>query len=519
MESRQPLVHPGPVRLFLEDNLDSVGVAAFLVDPDGRVLAWNREMARLADRAAKDVVGWSLDDLVAARVLPAVDKLVTAAATGSPPGPERLLFSWTTPAVQRVAARFTARPVVDEQGRTAGVLVTAVEALETARLRAEVDELKAELGSQAASPGGETGKEAFLAMLAHELRNPLAAILTAVHVIRRHAAADFAVGHASQVIERQVHHLARLLDDLRDLSRIGVGRMELRPQPVSLEAAAAEAVEVVQPLFRAGRHQFFVSGPEAPVLVEADTTRLVQIIGNLLQNAAKYTSPGGRIELTMASERDEGVVTVRDTGLGIEPEMLPRVFDLFAQAPGARSRALGGLGIGLSLVRRLVELHGGRVEAHSQGLGCGSEFIVRLPLARGPASPPAASPARPAPGRRLRILVAEDSRDAQAMLRAALELEGHAVLTASSGSEALAVAQAGSPDAVLLDLALPGGSGYEIVRALREKFGNRIVLVALTGYGDPETHREVLAAGCDAHLVKPVDPGSVLRALEERRRL
>jgi two-component system CheB/CheR fusion protein len=355
-------------------------------------------------------------------------------------------------------------------------------------------------------------KDEFLAMLGHELRNPLTPILNCLHVMRRYQPGGSEFEANRRILERQVRHMGRLVDDLLDISRITRGKIQLRVEPVELAGVVERAVAATRPLVEGRRHDLRVALPAEPVWLEADPTRLEQVLANLLNNATKYTEPGGRIELTAAREGREVVLRVRDNGIGITPDLLPRVFELFMQADRSLDRAQGGLGIGLTLVHRLVELHGGRVEAHSAGPGRGSEFIVRLPLPAGSASPqtPAdeAPPEPASPGRRsTRVLVVDDNRDSAESLAMMFGLDGHEVHLAYDGPAAVEAALAYRPEVIFLDIGLPGLDGYEVARRLRgmpELAG--VLLVAMTGYGQEEDRRRCRDAGFDLHLVKPVDP-------------
>jgi signal transduction histidine kinase len=348
-------------------------------------------------------------------------------------------------------------------------------------------------------------KDQFLAMLAHELRNPLAPIRSGSYLIGQRMGTDPLVQRAGEIIERQLQHLTRLLDDLLDVARITQGKIELVKAPVDLGAAVGEAVDAVRDLIEAKGHTLRLSLPERPVGLEADATRVVQIIANLLNNAAKYTPANGVLTVT-AEERDGwAVVAVRDTGIGIPPELLPRVFDLFSQLDPTTARTEGGLGVGLTLVRRLVELHGGRVTAYSEGPGRGSEFVVSLPAGmRVETAAAASSPAGPPAARR--ILIVEDNADAAEMLRVALELEGHAVRVAPDGRAGVQAALAEPPELMLVDIGLPGLDGYGVAREVRGALGRAVVMIALTGYGQAADRRHTAEAGFDAHLVKPIDP-------------
>ncbi len=356
-------------------------------------------------------------------------------------------------------------------------------------------------------------KDEFLAMLAHELRNPLAPILNAAHALRLVGPADANQQWAREVIERQTRHLARLVDDLLDVSRITRGKVTLARELLDLSTIINRAVETSRPLIDERRHKLTVAFPPEPARVEGDLTRLVQVVGNLLNNAAKYTDEGRQIWLEAAEEGDEAVIRVRDNGMGISADLLPHVFALFTQAERSLDRSHGGLGIGLTLVRHLVEMHGGRVEARSEGPGRGSEFIVRLPaLAQGSAAytkEAIGERARPASGA-LKILVVEDNVDSAESMALLLRLNGHEVRIAHDGSSALAEAHSFVPQIVLCDIGLPGMDGYEVAARLREQEAfKQTPLIALTGYGQEESRRRAKEAGFDYHLVKPVEPGAL----------
>lgn len=395
-------------------------------------------------------------------------------------------------------------PMVLHAGAEAGRVDWMIAQL---RRAAAVGQTARDLNARLAEEGRR--KDEFLATLSHELRNPLAPLRNALHVLR-HADADgptFEKAH--DVAERQVRHLARLVDDLLDISRITRGKVELRRAPVDLASAVAEAVETVRPLVEARRHELSVLLPAETLRLEADPIRLEQVLANLLTNAAKYTEPGGRIWLTAERDDSEVVLRVRDTGVGIPAAMLARVFDLFTQVEGSSEHSQGGLGIGLTLVRSLVEMHGGNVEARSEGLGQGSEFVVRLPAlpetyagqAKGKGSA-----WEPGKSRALRVLVVEDNVDAAKSLAILLRLWGHEVHLAPDGPAALEMARVHRPEVVLLDIGLPGMDGYEVARRLREQGGpHRPLLLAMTGYGREEDCRRAQEAGFDRHLVKPVD--------------
>jgi PAS domain S-box-containing protein len=357
-------------------------------------------------------------------------------------------------------------------------------------------------------------KDEFLATLAHELRNSLAPLRTGLQVLRL-AGEGAAREQAREMMERQLGQMIRLVDDLLDVSRITRNKLELRKARIPLASAVGSAVETARPLIDAKGHVLTVALPSQAVYLDADLTRLAQVFGNLLHNAAKYTDPGGRIDLSAECRAEEIMVTVRDSGIGIAAEALPRLFAIFSQIDRRLERSQGGLGIGLALVKGLVEMHGGTVEAHSAGLGRGSEFVLRLPLAEsGPRDE--SPPAHPAglEHHRRRVLVVDDSRDAAASLAMMLSLLGHDTRTAYDGLDALDLAATFRPEVVLLDIGMPKLNGYEVARRIRqEAWGKHMVLVACTGWGQDEDRRRSRESGFDLHLVKPVDPATLQKLL------
>jgi PAS domain S-box-containing protein len=358
-------------------------------------------------------------------------------------------------------------------------------------------------------------KDEFLAILAHELRNPLAPIRYAVSIAREPASTEEQRRRAESVIERQVKHMGRLLDDLLDVSRIARGTVELKRERVVLANAVAAAVEAARPLVDAKRHELSVAPLEPSLCVDADPVRLTQILTNLITNAAKYTDPGGRIRVTAHADDRDLEIRVKDTGIGIPAEMRPRLFTLFSQADSALQRSEGGLGIGLALVKGFVALHGGTVEARSDGPQCGAEFIVRLPGAvlDGPADPTAAQAREPSQPR-LSILIADDNADICETCATLVKLWGHQAHVASSGVEALERIETLRPDVAVLDIGMPQMNGYEVARRVREQpWGRDMMLVAVTGWGQPEAKAQSAAAGFDEHLTKPVDTSAFERIL------
>jgi PAS domain S-box-containing protein len=353
-------------------------------------------------------------------------------------------------------------------------------------------------------------KDEFLAMLSHELRNPLAPLANAVHLLRLKRAEDAIQRETTKIIEHQVGQLSRLVDDLLEISRITTGRLRLRQERIVVSGVVERAVQSARPLIEKCQHELTISLPPEPIWLYADATRLEQVIVNLLTNAAKYSNEPGRIWLTIEQEADECVLRARDTGVGIDPELMPRIFQLFTQAERSLDRSQGGLGIGLALVHRLVEMHGGRVEVHSS-LGQGSEFVVRLPVV-GTATADEPQPPSPSQeitepsGPSLRILVVDDNVDAAKMLSMLVRATGHDVQTAHDGPTAVQAVLDYRPDVVLLDIGLPKMNGYEVAKRIRsEPVLENVVLVAMTGYGQDEDRQRSQEAGFNHHLVKPGD--------------
>jgi len=374
---------------------------------------------------------------------------------------------------------------------------------------AELSRLASEL--QAA----DRRKDEFLALLAHELRNPLAPVRNAITILKQRPTDDPDVTWCREVIERQCDQLTRLVDDLLDISRITQGKIKLRRERVDLAAVISDAVETSRPLIDAQRHELDVIIPEEPIPIDGDRTRLTQVIANLLNNAAKYQNPRGRIELIVDRDPAGVAITIRDQGIGIAPEILSEIFELFSQGERAPDRTQGGLGIGLSLVKNLVEMHGGRVSGSSAGIGCGSEFVVHLPaaatehverVAPSGGTDPARQPSR-------RILVVDDNQDAAESLAMLLRMSGHEVMVAHDGHQALAIAAIERPGVVLLDIGLPGMDGYEVCRRVRQQGLADAQIIAMTGYGQDRDRERSREAGFDTHTVKPVEIQELMQLL------
>lgn len=362
-------------------------------------------------------------------------------------------------------------------------------------------------------------KNAFLAMLAHELRNPLATIHNAVQVMRVAGGNHEAVASASVMMDRQVGQMVRLVDDLLDVGRISRGKIELRRGRIELATAVNDAVDTVRSLCKSMSHELTIMLPPQPIHVDADPTRLAQVVGNLLNNACKFTERGGHIWLMVEREGEQVVIRVRDNGIGIAADQLPRIFDMFMQVDTSLERPASGLGIGLTLVKSLVEMHGGTVDVHSAGVGQGSQFEVRLPvLVETPQPVPAEPTIGPLPTKARRILVVDDNRDSAKSLAMLLKLIGNETHTAYDGFEAIEAAETFKPDVVLLDIGLPRLNGYETARKIRrEPWGNAMSIVALTGWGQDEDRERSRDAGFNAHLVKPVALATLMKVLASLR--
>lgn len=401
-----------------------------------------------------------------------------------------------------------ALPVRDDHDRIVRWFGTNTDITEQREAANELRQLAADLSE------ADRRKDEFLATLAHELRNPLAPIRNALAMLDVTRGDPSAFDGTRAVMHRQVHHMARLIDDLIDVSRISRNMVELRKELVDLSDVVEQAIETTEPAFDAAAHKLVIHLPENPIVLEADPVRLAQVFSNLLANACKYTPSPGQITLT--ATRDDGVVeiSVSDTGQGIDPQMLPHVFEMFTQGDRSPSRSQGGLGIGLTLVKRLVEAHGGEVRAASPGPGQGSTFTVRLPAASSekPEAPPQRKPT--ADNAKRRILVVDDNRDSAMSLAMLLRLSGNETHTAYDGEEAVAVAAELQPDVILLDIGLPKLNGHEAAkRILQQPWSTRVVMVALTGWGQEDDRRKSKEAGFHHHLVKPVEHAALIELL------
>jgi PAS domain S-box-containing protein len=460
---------------------------------DGIITSWNGAAEKMFGYTATEAVGQHISLIIPAERREEEDEVLARLRNGQKI--DHFETERQAKDGRRINISLTVSPIRSPAGKIIGASKVARDITERKRTEKALQE-------------ADRRKTEFLATLAHELRNPLAPIRNSLHILRMGDDAP-AVERVHEMLERQVNHLVRLVDDLLEISRITSGKIELRTEPVEIAAAIRTAVETSKPLIEAGGHQLAITLPAQPLTVEADPLRLSQIIANLLNNAAKYTDPGGQLWLTATREGGEVAISVRDTGIGLSADMLASVFEMFMQVDGNHKRSQGGLGIGLSLVKRLVELHGGRVEAKSAGVGRGSEFKIRLPLAKKQLPVVKAKVTKspnPRPAQRQRILVVDDNKDAAMTLGMLLKMLGQEICTAHDGAGALAAIESHRPSLVLLDLGMPGMSGFEVAQRVRAvpQFAH-VALVALTGWGQEEDRQRTRAAGFDDHLVKPVD--------------
>ena len=475
--------------------------AIFMLDPEGVVVSWNSGAERMKGYRRDEIVGkhfshfFTEDDLAAGKPW---EELAAARRTG-----RAEMEGWR---VKKNGERFWARVVLtgvhDDQGHLRGY----------AKVTQDLSERRHTQDLQKAAKNVQE----FIAMLAHELRNPLAPIKMAVEVMAK-ASGDPATCEAMrQTIDRQSAQLARIVDDMIDIARITRGSLVIEHAPVELGEVVRRAVETAAPAIAAGRHALEVEVATEGLVVHGDRDRLTQLLANLLNNAARYTPPGGRIWVRARSEDGHALLSVRDTGRGIEPQIIERIFDMFVQGRSALERVGGGLGIGLALARRIAELHGGTLEAKSEGANRGSEFVLRVPLSQAPVRREA-PPAEQRAALPRRILVVDDNVDAATTLDVLLRSLGHETRVAHEGMTALEIAREFRPQVILLDIGMPGLDGYEVARRLRAmNHGRTFRIVAITGWGQEADRLRSKEAGFDLHLVKPVDPGVLVSVLEPR---
>jgi PAS domain S-box-containing protein len=538
-ESREPAIEERPesllrikdhFRLLVESVTD---YAIFMLDPTGRVATWNLGAERIKGYSAQQIIGrhfsafYSQEDVE--RGWPD-EELRIAAAEGR--------FETEGWRFRQDGTQFWANVVITalyDQGLLVGFSKVTRDLTERKRgeevLREGHDLLEKRVQERTAQIENllqqlelaDRRKNDFLATLAHELRNPLAPIRNALQLLHLGAEDPKVQKQARGVIDRQLGQMVRLVDDLLDASRITNNKLQLRKERIELAAAIDSSLETTRPLFEKAGHQLTVLLPPDPIYVEADLTRLAQVFTNLINNSVKYTESGGHIQLAVERQGSEVLVSVRDNGIGIDAEHLSHLFEMFSQGTPALERSGGGLGIGLALARGIVELHGGSIEARSEGLGHGSELIVRLSVAEplGEAQPLSRAEDEPRPSSKCRVLVADDNEDSADSLSLMLELSGYETWTAHDGRAAVEAARTHHPDAVLLDIGMPKLNGYEAAHLIREQpWGKSMLLIAITGWGQEEDKQRARDAGFDHHLTKPVnlaDLESLLAAARERR--
>lgn len=481
-----------------------------IMDVDGTLREANRLSLEGCGFTAEQAVGkpfwegpwWSPSPALVARIRAAC----TEAAAGRPFRAEMPYF--VADGSERVVD-VSIQPIRDESGRVRFLAPMGNDVTERKRVEAELARLASDLSD------ADQRKNEFLATLAHELRNPLAPISNMLEVMKRAEGDVATLARARDTMERQLGQMVRLVDDLLDLNRITHNRLELRAAPVALATILEHAVEASRPLIDAAGHTLRITLPATPVQLHADVARLTQVFANLVNNACKYTPPGGTIAITAARDGDEVVVSVKDDGVGIPPAELDRIFDMFMQVDGSAERSQGGLGLGLTLVKQLVEMHGGRVTARSEGEGRGSEFVVRLPVLLEPHAVATPATAAAEASRTRRIVVVDDNEDSAVSLAMLLDIHGNETHTAHDGVEAIATVERHRPDVVLLDIGLPKLNGHEVCRRIREEpWGRDVAIIALTGWGQDEDRRRSEEAGFDGHLVKPIDYEALVQLLD-----
>ena len=475
---------------------------------DGIIQSWNAAAEQLFGYTAEEAIGQHISLVIPPERLSEEDQIITKLKMGT------RIEHFETERLRRdgqhIVVSLTISPIKDDSGNVIGASKIVRDVTQQKQLADNLRRLAADLSD------ADRRKNEFLATLAHELRNPLAPMSNMLEVLKRSDADDEVIKRAHETIERQLGQMVRLVDDLLDLNRITHDRLELRRNEVELSSVIQQAVEVARPLIDSAGHHLTVDLPDEPVYLYADRARLAQLFGNLLNNSCKYTRPLGKLSLSAKRVGDEIVVAVKDNGAGIPPDKLESIFDMFMQVDRTSDRSQGGLGIGLTLVKRLTQMHGGSIEARSDGEGKGSEFIVRLPVVSRPAV--AAERGRDddsASQLQRRVLIVDDNHDSADSLAMLLEITGNKTYLAHDGIEAVEAIEKHRPEVVLLDIGLPGLDGHEVCRRVREQpWGKNVVMIALTGWGQEDDRRKSEEAGFNGHLVKPVDYDMLLELLE-----
>jgi PAS domain S-box-containing protein len=494
---------------FLAAIVESSTDAILSKSLDGVIHTWNAAAQRMFGYTAEQAIGRHISFLIPADRADEEERNTKRIRAGE--AVEHFETVRRRSDGETVHVSLTLSPIRDEQGRVIGASKIVRDITDRKHTEERVYGLLSELKR------ADRRKDEFLATLAHELRNPLAPIRNTLEILKRAQGQVEAFEDICGMMERQVNHLSRLVDDLLDVSRIVRDRMELRKEQVELNSIVHQSIEACGTLAERGGLQLTVNIAPQPIYLHADPVRLSQVFGNLLNNACKYTDPGGKVVLAIEREGSDVVVKVTDTGVGIPTDKLSSVFEMFAQIDRTLERSQGGLGIGLMLVKRLVEMHGGTVTAHSEGPGMGSEFVVRLPILVSPPGPVAPSPAELSPAPPRRVLVVDDNEDSASSLAKLLRMTGNETRIAHDGLAAVTSAEEFRPDVVLLDIGLPLLNGYDACQRIRQQsWGKDIVMVALTGWGQEDDRRRSKAVGFDHHLVKPLDYAALMMVLSSK---
>lgn len=475
---------------------------------EGIILSWNAAAERLFGFTAEQAIGRHISIVIPPERIAEEDKIIANLKAGK--RTEHFETERVRSDGKHIFVSLTISPIKDDAGNVVGASKIVRDITERKRMEDDLRRLAANLSE------ADRRKNEFMATLAHELRNPLAPMSNMLEVLKRADGDAEALTRARDTIERQLGQMVRLVDDLLDLNRITHDRLELRKSEVELATIIQQAIEVAHPLIDSANHDLRVNLPEEPVYLDADPARLAQVFGNLLNNSSRYTKPGGTISIAATRANSDVVVTVRDDGAGIPEDKLATIFDMFTQVDRSPERSQGGLGIGLTLVKRLVEMHGGSVEARSEGEGQGSELIVRLPTLSKTVDQSTATsvPATEESGPAHRVLIVDDNRDSADSLAMLMEITGNKTFMAHDGLEAIEAVEKYRPDVILLDIGLPNLSGHEVCRRIREtSWGKDIVVIALTGWGQDEDRRKSEEAGFNGHLVKPVNYDELLTLL------
>ncbi len=485
---------------FLMENVKDYGI--FMLDPEGSIVTWSIGAERILGYKEEEILGRNFCEIFTSHdVSKDQPRLELSEARQKGRAEDE---RWH---VRKDGSRFWASGVVSPLWDDHGSLRGFAKVLRDITERKRYEDRIAEENQR---------KDEFLAMLSHELRNPLAAISNAARLLRLEQTSS-TVDDAASIIERQISGLVELVNDLTDVSRMTTGKIQLHVERVQLNDVVSRAVESVQHVLGERHHQLAISVPHEAIWVNADANRLQQALANVLNNAAKYTDPGGRISVAVERLGNEAFVKIKDNGTGISAEMLDRIFELFIQADRSLDRSQGGLGIGLALVRRLVEMHGGRIQAFSAGNGQGSEFVIRLPVVPEVTAPDSQAQSEPiAPGKELQLVLAEDNRDTAQTMALLLKGLGHKVRVFYDGPAALQAVQGNKPDVLLLDLGLPGLNGFEVAERVRQDRAlDTVHLIAISGYGQSQDRERSRAAGFERHLVKPVSLEQVQDVLSQ----